>query len=286
MGHETGTMTLQGKNTEGGDAVSGKRAKQARQRAATGQDTPGTVDQGRPLPAGVNLQVVTDPEPLWMIDSAADKLITDHNAPAAMVEYRDQLRHDLDVLFEGDPRPVPGVFAIVATNDAMDGMYGAATLEPFLGDDLVGQDREAARNVAILHRILGSLFVVPDARYNGLANTLLDSASLAVVQDQGRYVEGFVDDRDGSVGFYRRAGAYVGGHNEPLPPRPPINLKTTHYPGKNGNWFWVDGWERHHEMMLCSRCQKPLDFHPEDGGMLHCPRCQGPKTAAMHGVGP
>lgn len=265
--------------------MSGKRAKQARQRAAAGQDAPGAVDQGWSLPAGVNLRVVTDPKQLWMIDAAAAELITDYNPPAHMATYRGELGRDLEALFESDTRPVPGIFAVAATTDAMDGLYGAATLEPFLGEDLTAQDREAARNVAILHRVLGSLFVVPEARGNGIADALLDAASLTVVQDQGRYVEGFVDDRDDSAEFYRRAGAYVGGYNEPLPPRPPINLKTTHYPGKNGHWFWVDGWERHHETMLCSRCHGPLDFHPEDGGMLHCPRCQGPKAAAMHGAG-
>src|SRR5699024_8075704 len=129
----------------------------------------------------------------------------------------------------------------VAVNDAGDGMYGAATLEPFLGEDLTSQDREVARNVAALHRVLGSLFVVPDARGNGIGCALLDAASLTVVQDQGRYVEGSADDRDGNVRFSRPAEPYLGGHNDPLPPRPPIHLKTTHYPGKSLHWFSVDG---------------------------------------------
>lgn len=258
--------------------MSGKRAKQARQRAAADQDEIEPQEAVRPLPPGVHLRLEVGPEPLWMVDSAAADLITDYQPPAHMARYRERRRSDLEELFAGDSRPAPSPFAIVAVNEAEDGMYGAATLEPFLGEDLIAQDREAARNVAILHRILGSLFVVPDARGNGIADALLDAASIAVIQTQGRYTEGFVDDRDGSAGFYRRVGAFVGGHNEPLPPRPPVNLKTTHYPGKNGHWFSVDGWARHHEMMRCSRCRKPLDFHAEDGGMLHCPRCQGQKS--------
>lgn len=254
--------------------MSGKKAKQARRIAAEGPPEP--EKPGWSLPPGAQLRVVAEPQALWSIDAAASELITNHNPPMDMARYREKLRRGLDGLFEGDPRPTPGPFAVAAVNDAGDGLYGAASLEPFLGEDLVAQDREAARNVAILHRIVGSLFVVPDARGNGLGDALLDAASLAVVQDQGRYAEGFVDDRDGSAGFYRRAGAYVGGHNEPLPPRPPINLKTTHHPGKSGHWFSVDGWARHHDMMLCSRCGGALDFHTEDGGMLHCPRCQEP----------
>ena len=256
-----------------GAQVSGKRAKQARRAAAQVPSEP--EEQGWSLPPGVKLQVVTEPQALWSIDAAATALITDYSPPTDMARYRAERRNGLEDLFEDDPRRTPEQFAVAAVNEAGDGLYGAASLEPFLGDDLIAQDLEAARNVAILHRIVGSLFVVPDARRNGIARALLDAASLAVVRDQGRYAEGFVDDRDGSAEFYRRAGAYVGGHNQPLPPRPPINLKTTHYPGKNGHWFSVDGWARHHDIMLCSRCGGSLDFHPEDGGMLHCPKCQG-----------
>lgn len=257
-----------------GAQVSGKRAKQARRAAAQAPSEPDEPSWS--LPPGAQLRVVTEPQALWSIDAAAAALITDHNPPEEMARYRQELRTGLEELFEGEPRPTPALFAVVALNEAGNGLYGAASLEPFLGDELIAQDREAARNVAILHRIIGSLLVVPEARGNGIGNALLDAASLAVVQDQGRYAEGFVDDRDGSAEFYRRAGAYVGGHNEPLPPRPPTNFKTTHYPGKKGHWFFVDSWARHHDMLLCNRCEGAYDFHPENGGILHCSRCQGP----------
>lgn len=262
--------------------MSGKRAKQARRAAIQG--TTKSAPPERPLPMGVQLRVVSDPDTMRMVDSAAAEFISDYSPPAQMARGLEQRWSGLQSLFAGDPRPVPSIFAVVAVNDAGDGMYGAATLEPFLGEDLTSQDREVARNVAALHRVLGSLFVVPDARGNGIGGALLDAASLTVVQDQGRYVEGFVDDRDGSVGFYRRAGAYVGSHNEPLPPRPPIHLKTTHYPGKNGHWFSVDGWAHHPELLLCGGCGQAPDFDPETDGMPHCPRCQGTRTPAAHGV--
>lgn len=263
--------------------MSGKKAKQARRAAIQGSSGP--AEPERSLPPGPQLRIITEPQAMGSIDAAAAALITDYTPPMDMARYREERRRDLDDLFVGDPRPTPRQFAVAAVNEAGDGLYGAATLEPFLGEDLVAQDPEAAQDVAILHRIIGSLFVVPEARGNGIGDALLDAAGLAVVQDQGRYAEGFVDDRDGSAGFYRRAGAYVGGHNEPLPPRPPIYLKTKHYPGKNGHWFSVDGWARHHDMMLCSRCERALDFYPEDGGMLHCPRCQGSKAPATHKSG-
>src|SRR5690625_2798670 len=59
-------------------------------------------------------------------------------------------------------------------------MYGAATLEPFVGEDLASQDREVARNVGALQRILGSLLVVADARGDGIgARSWTQQASLS-----------------------------------------------------------------------------------------------------------
>lgn len=256
--------------------MSGKTAKRARRHAAARQSPRAGEDPRRSLPPGIRMNVVYDPAPLRSIDSAASDLITDYNQPADVARHRRQLHLQLEQLFADDPRPTPSCFAVVATDEAADTLYGAATLEPFLGEQLLEQDKENARHVAALHRILASLFVMPGERGRGIGSALLDAASLAVVRDQGRYLEGFVDDRDGSADFYRRAGASVTPHNEPLPPRPPVNLKTTHYPGKDGHWFSVDGWERHHATMLCSRCRGALDYLPSDGGTLRCPRCQGP----------
>lgn len=256
--------------------MSGKTAKRARRQAAARQSPRAEEGSRRSLPSGIRMNVVYDPAPLWSIDSAAHDLITGYSRPADLARHRRQLHPQLEQLFADDPRPTPSCFAVVATDEAADTLYGAATLEPFLGEQLLEQDRENARHVAALHRILASLFVMPDERGRGIGSALLDAASLAVVRDQGRYLEGFVDDRDGSADFYRRAGASVTPHNEPLPPRPPVNLKTTHYPGKDGHWFSVDGWDRHHDMFLCPECGQPLEFISDDGGSLHCPRCQRP----------
>ncbi|MEV0869463.1 GNAT family N-acetyltransferase [Brachybacterium paraconglomeratum] len=256
--------------------MSGKAAKRARRQAAARRSPRAEEEPKRSLPPGIRLNMVYDPAPLRSIDSAAHDLITDYNRPADVARHRRQLRLQLEKLFADDSRPTPSCFAVVATDETAATLYGAATLEPFLGEKLLEQDRENARHVAALHRILASLFVVPGERGRGIGSELLDAASLAVVRDQGRYLEGFVDDRDGSSDFYRRAGASVTSHNEPLPPRPPVNLKTTHYPGKDGHWFSVDGWERHHDTILCSRCGGALDYIPSDGGTLRCPRCQGP----------
>ena len=263
--------------------MSVKTAKLARRQAAARQTPRSGAASRRSIPPGIRMNVVHDPAPLWSIDSAAHDLITDYNQPADVARHRHQLRLKLEELFADDPRPTPSCFAVVATDETADTLYGAATLEPFLGEQLLQQDRENARHVAALHRVLASLFVVPDERGRGIGSELLDAASLAVVRDQGRYLEGFVDDRDGSADFYRRAGATVTSHNEPLPPRPPVNLKTTHYPGKDGHWFSVDGWERHHDTILCSRCGGALDFLPANGGDLRCPRCQRPDGSARSG---
>lgn len=252
--------------------MSGRRARQAR-RVAARAPVP-TSSPRWPLPPGMHIQLVTDPHAMSLIDSAAAAFIADYSSPWETELFRAKRRAQTKDLFRGESCPVPGQFAVVAVDDSKTTMYGAATLEPFFAEDLVAKDREAARSVAMFHRIVASLFVVPSERRKGVAGALLDAASYAVVRDHGRYAEGFVDDHDDSAGFYRRAGAYVGRHNVPLPPRPPVNLKTIHYPGKSGHWFSVDGWARHHAAMFCSRCGGGLDFYPEDGGMLHCSRCQ------------
>src|SRR5699024_2163468 len=158
--------------------MSRKRAKQARRAAIQG--TTKSAPPERPLPMGVQLRVVSDPDTMRMVDSAAAEFISDYSPPAQMARGLEQRWSGLQSLFAGDPRPVPSIFAVVAVNDAGDGMYGAATLEPFLGEDLASQDREVARNVAALHRVLGSLFVVPDARGDGIgARSWTQQASLS-----------------------------------------------------------------------------------------------------------
>lgn len=238
---------------------------------------------GWELPPGIQLARFDNPEALWSIDAASSAFIADYDSPVSLAARRERRRSELDALFADDPASTPSFFAVAATNEAMDGLCGAALLEPFYSEDLLAQDRDAGRLMARAHRVLAALFVVPNFRGRGIASALLDVASLAVVRDQGRYLEGFVDDHDGSADFYRRFGAYVGAHNGPLPPRPPVNLKTMHYPGKDGHWFSVDGWARHHDKIRCSRCGGALDFLPANGGDLRCPRCQWPDGSPRSG---
>ncbi|MGP5292459.1 GNAT family N-acetyltransferase [Brachybacterium tyrofermentans] len=255
--------------------MSGKSAKMARRRAANAAAAArAPAVRSWKLPPGIQLAPFDSPEALWSIDEASSAFIADYDSPRSLAARRERRRNELDALFADDPASTPSIFAIAATNEAMDGLCGAALLEPFCGEDLLAQDRDAGRLMARAHRVLAALFVVPDERGRSIGSALLDVASLAVVGDGGRYLEGFVDDQDGSVDFYRRAGAYVGAHNESLPPRPPVNLKTMHYPGKDGHWFSVDGWARHHDKMSCSRCGGAFDFLPANGGDLRCPRCQ------------
>ena len=264
--------------------MSGKSAKMARRRAAyAAAAAQAPAVRSWKLPPGIQLAPFDSPEALWSIDEASSAFIADYDSPWSLAARRERRRNELDELFADDPSSTPSIFAIAATNEAMDGLCGAALLEPFYGEDLLAQDRDAGRLMARAHRVLAALFVVPNFRGKGIASALLDVASLAVVRDRGRYLEGFVDDHDGSADFYRRAGAAVTSHNEPLPPRPPVNLKTTHYPGKNGHWFSVYGWERHHDKIRCSRCGGALDFLPANGGDLRCPRCQRPDGSPRGG---
>lgn len=209
--------------------MSGKSAKLARRRAAAASAAPqAAAVRSWELPPGIQLARFDNPEALWSIDEASSAFIADYDSPVSLAVRRKRRRSELDTLFADDPASTPSIFAIAATNEAMDGLCGAALLEPFYGEDLLEQDLDAGRLMARAHRVLAALFVVPNFRGKGIASALLDVASLAVIRDQGRYLEGFVDDHDGSADFYRRAGASVTSHNQPLPPRPPVNLKTTH----------------------------------------------------------
>lgn len=253
--------------------MSGKSAKRARQNAAAIYRTMAAAQVSWQLPPGVHLREISDPAPMRGVDDMASTLIADYSSPAQMATSRDAATAVLDELFAGSGHPAPQISAIVATDETGSHLYGAASVEPFLGDELLAHDRRAALAMAAYHRVLTGLFVIPDARGQGLATALLDAAALAAARSHARYLGGFVDDRDGSAGFYRQAGAIVGGHNVPLPPRSPVNLTTTNYPGKNGHWFYIDARQRHAGAHFCPRCVQPLTFDPADGGSLRCARC-------------
>ena len=150
--------------------MSGKTSKRARRQAAAREPLRSEEAPSRSLPPGIQLNVVNNPAPLWSIDSTAHDLIIDYNQPADVARHRQKLHLQFEKLFADDPRPNPSCFAVVATDEAANTLYGAATLEPFLGEQLLEQDRENARHVAALHRILASLFVVPDARGRGIGS--------------------------------------------------------------------------------------------------------------------
>ena len=84
--------------------MSGKRAKQARRAAIQG--TTKSAPPERPLPMGVQLRVVSDPDTMRMVDSAAAEFISDYSPPAQMARGLEQRWSDLQSLFAGDPRPV------------------------------------------------------------------------------------------------------------------------------------------------------------------------------------
>lgn len=214
------------------------------------------------------------PEARWEVQKAAERYIAGYAAPHLVAAEDEQRAAKLVTLFGPDPAPEASI--VVAAADDRGMLAGAAVIEPSVSDVLMSRDHADARKLAMTHRTLAALFVVPGARGQGIGRQLLSEAAYWALPHGGRYLDGFVDDRNDSVDFYRSAGATVVGHNTGLPARPPTHFPLWHNPSVNGTWFYVDAWRLHQGLILCQRCQSVLEFVDEDGGDLRCPICPPP----------
>lgn len=144
-------------------------------------------------------------------------------------------------IFDGaeDMAPVPSQ-TLVAWDLELGGVPGAATVESYAPLGLLDLPLDKAQLIARTHYVLSALWVRDAARSRGRGGTLSEGADGLVVRSGGRYLDGFVDDRNGSDGFYMRAGAAVGPHDVGLPARHPTYVVGDHPPGLHGRWFHID----------------------------------------------
>lgn len=171
-----------------------------------------------------------------------------------------------------DPTAVlPDVTTILIATDGLS-IFGAAIMQCFVSEELAELHPEIARQMATTHVVLSGMFVVPQARRYGVGAKLIREATALVVHGRGRYLDGFVDERNGSADFYRAVGAQVGVRNEGLPERQPTRVSLAH-PGNNGHWFYFDCWRIHQSLMQCSRCGDQLIFVEDNGGHFRCAVC-------------
>ncbi|MTG90927.1 GNAT family N-acetyltransferase [Cellulosimicrobium sp. BIT-GX5] len=216
--------------------------------------------------------IVRDEWAARIVYEAAERAIVGYDAHRAAADT--SRRQDrLDKLFRGKG-PAPAATAIVAaTDDSGTELYGAVVLDTPYNAGAVIQDLELGRQLARLHRIVSGLFVVDEHRGAGLGTQLLrEEAAMCALVTGARYIEGFVDDRNGSADFYRRAGLTVLPHNTGLPARRPTNTPLTHESSVDGHWFYLDLWAHYADRMQCKECGSGLAFVPGDGGDLTCPR--------------
>ena len=219
---------------------------------------------------------IDTPQARQIVQTVAAQLIIGY-APPHMVAADDRRRAaQLRRIFGDDTHPEPSI--IIGASDDRGMMLGGAVVEPFVSDELISKEPDAARQFATTHRILAALFVLPEARGSGIGRELLSEAAYWALPHGGRYLDGFVDDRNNSADFYRRSGATVVGHNTGLPARRPTNSELSHYPGIDGTWFYVDAWRMHQGKINCARCRDVFEFVDKDGGYLLCPNCGTPEA--------
>lgn len=226
---------------------------------------------------GLRFSELTDPRGLRLVHQAAALAITGYSAAGA-IEHTHRRQTGLDRLFTGHG-PAPAACTVLAAADRTGNeLYGAVIIEAPYYAQIATSDPKRARSLAGLHRTLSAMFVCTEHRGAGLGTHLLrEVASWHALRDGVRYIDGFVDDRNDSVDFYRQAGAVVMDRNTGLPPREPSNTALDHVAAVNGHWFYLDLWQLCAGPMLrCSRCDTVLAFEPADGGRLTCATCGPP----------
>lgn len=212
------------------------------------------------------------------LHSLASELIVGYAPARLAIQGRRERQRALDDLFGTTASPDAQVGVVAVDEDGR--LVGGATVEASVAGPLVAEDPERARLLAGAHRTLGAMFVLPDYRGRGIGEALWSEAAYQALRASARYLDGFVDDRNGSVGFYRRVASTVTSHNQGFPARPPAQIEQYHWPELNGHWFTVDLWQKFEgELLLCSRCTTPLRYQAADGGSLTCPTC-GPPPAS------
>lgn len=212
---------------------------------------------------------VEDPTGRRIVHEAASKRIVGYGPPhAAETASR---THQLLKLFNDRAAPDPSLM-IVATDDAGTTLHGGIVIETPPTAELAAQQPEQARIFAQTHRALAALFVLEHAEGTGVARRLLSEGSMESLIAGARYLDGFVDIRNASSGFYQAIGAHVMPRTIPLPPRPPANVPQRHLPGIDGHWFYLDLWQTLEGHIVCSHCDTLLAYsHTED--RLVCAHC-------------
>lgn len=226
----------------------------------------------------VRFAVVSDPRGMRHVYAAAADAIVGYSPADAVLQENTRRQAKLSQLFAGHgPAPTAST-VLVATDRTGSELYGAAIIDSTPYDQIATSDPHRARSLAQMHRTLSALFVDEAYRGSGLGTHLLrELAARQALAAGARYLDGFVDDRNGSVEFYRRAGATVMAHNTGLPPRPPSNTHLQHVTYVNGHWFYLDLWPLFvGPQLLCSRCRGQLAYDPSDGGRLSCATCRPP----------
>lgn len=80
--------------------------------------------------------------------------------------------------------------------------------------------------------------VAPTVRGRGLGRLLLETVERKSLAHGVHFLNGFVDNRNGSAKFYARCDYIVGPLNEPLPPAVLNGMRIHHPDGLHGNWFF------------------------------------------------
>lgn len=164
------------------------------------------------------------------------------------------------------------VFA--ATDDSGQRLLGGAVVEEVVAADLAERDPDRAKLLTQMHRVLAGLFVVQEAEGETIGRELVEVAAKSALGDGARYLDGFVDDRNDSAGFYRATGAHLLPRNAPLPARSPANV-TQVTPGGDlsGHWFYWDLWKYLEGDIQCAHCASTLSYSPVED-RLACPQCR------------
>lgn len=218
-------------------------------------------------------EVTEHPDTVEQVHLEASHLIAGYAVPPDHLQ-RDR-RRVLEALFA--PAAAPAAIRVYAalTNDRR--IVGGVVIEcATLGVETIDPTR--ARTFARAHRTVSALFVGEPVRGRNVGRDLLVKAvGRDAFQESVRYLDGFVDDRNNSAGFYRRIGATVLPRNTGLPDRSPAHVPQAHVPGVSGHWFYLDLWRQYINELVCNRCRSPLYFN-EEQDTAACPRCPPPPT--------